>query len=74
MRTFGIIKPDGNLATPTVFFTNRSDAADFAVSMYNDLDTRRFGKDGSDLDWKRMKRQGWAIAPFKHIREQPSAQ
>lgn len=67
MKTFGIRNPKGQLETTTLFFTNRPDAADFAVSLYNESTDRRFGKDGSDLEWKKMKRQGWEIVPVEHV-------
>lgn len=67
MKSFGIVKPTGELASQQTFFSNRPDAVDFAVAMYTLVEDRRFGKDGSDLEWKRMKRHGWRIAPVEHV-------
>jgi hypothetical protein len=69
MKVFGIVKPDGELLTKTSFFTNRPAAVNYLMGDYGKLDTesRRYGKDGSDLDWKCLKRQGWKISPVSFV-------
>ena len=69
MKLFGVTKPNGTFATMTELFTNRPEAAAFAVLECSDYvkANRRLGKDGSDLDWKKMKRQGWKIVPVSLV-------
>ncbi len=63
MKLFAIQKPQGTLASIELF-TNRKEAAYFAVAMFDknaNMEKPRKGKDGSDLNWKKMKREGWSI-------------
>lgn len=62
-NSFAIIKPEG--AVVERLFANRTEAVDYAVSRILKATARR-GVDGSNLEWKSMKRQGWSIAPVSH--------
>jgi hypothetical protein len=64
MKSFGIVNPEGKLADLT-FFTNRKDAITYALRLLS-VKSRKSDRDGSRLDWKRLKREGWAVAPVKH--------
>lgn len=64
--TLGIINPEGKLLTTTQFFTNRKDAVRFALKTAG-IKSRKSERDGSNLDWKAMKREGWAILPVRHV-------
>lgn len=64
--TLGIINPEGKLLTTTTFFTNRKDAVRFALKAAG-VKSRKSERDGSNLDWKAMKREGWAISPVRHV-------